>query len=89
MWDGRGYPAFDADSSPDESGPEEKGEMAGDNVKGGDYQMAGRMALSARRGKQGSCSLLTSKTSTTYNFLWTRFTFSEGAADGFGVVCKA
>jgi len=46
MWDGRGCPAFDVDSSPDASGPEGKGEVAGDNVRGGDYQMAGRMALS-------------------------------------------
>ena len=57
MRDGRGCQAFDADPSPDVSGPEGKGVIAGDNVKGGDYQMAGRMALSARKGKQRSCSL--------------------------------
>ena len=53
MWDGRSCLAFDADSSPDVSGPEGKGEVAGDNVKGGDYQMAGRTALSARKGNKG------------------------------------
>jgi hypothetical protein len=51
MRDGRGCQAFDADPPPDVSGPEEKGMMAGDNVKGGDYQTVGRMALSAREGE--------------------------------------
>lgn len=29
------------------------------------------------------------RTSVTYNFMWTRLTFSERAADGFGVICEA
>ena len=57
MWVGRGRQAFDADSFPDVSGPEGKAVMAEDNVEGGDYQMADRMALSARNEKQRSCSL--------------------------------
>jgi hypothetical protein len=57
MWDGRGCQAFDVDSFPDVSGLEGKGVMAEDNVKGGDCQMADRMALSARNEKQRSCSL--------------------------------
>ena len=57
IWDGRGCLAFDADSCPDVSGPEGKGVMAEDNVKGGDYQMADRMALSTRNEKQRSCPL--------------------------------
>jgi hypothetical protein len=55
--DGRGCQAFDADSFPDVSGPEGKAVLAEDNVKGVDYQMADRMALSTRNEKQRSCSL--------------------------------
>ena len=29
------------------------------------------------------------RTSATYNFMWTRLTFSEKTADGFGVIRKA
>jgi hypothetical protein len=38
--------------SPEVPGQDRRGEMVGDNVKGGDYQMVGKMALSARKRKQ-------------------------------------
>jgi hypothetical protein len=63
--------------------------MAGDNVKGVDYRMVGRMALSAMKRKQSHAHFSAVRTSTTYNFMWTRLTFSEEAAEGFGVICKA
>jgi len=90
MWDVRNSQVCGGGSCPDVSSQEGEEAMAGDSVKGGDYQTAGRMVLSARKRKRKQV-MFTSKAGkgATYNFIRTRFAFSERATDRFSVVREA
>jgi hypothetical protein len=88
-WDEQGCQDSDADPCRNVSSQVPKEAMAGNNATGVDYQTVGRMALSAMKGETKSRTLPAVRTSATYNFMWTRLTFSEMAADGFGVIRKA
>jgi hypothetical protein len=52
MWGGQSCQTLDVDPNSSVPGHERKDVMAGDNVKGGDYQRVGRTVPLAGKGKQ-------------------------------------